>query len=104
MILYPAIDILDGQAVRLVQGDYDQSTVYRDSPLEAARSWVEAVDEPNAVRVGATRGKEQRPGERLPALIASTITGRESTVTIHRSGDRAQPSTTGRYPIRRQPQ
>ncbi len=42
MILYPAIDILDGQAVRLVKGDFDDSTVYRDSPLEAARAWVEA--------------------------------------------------------------
>jgi phosphoribosylformimino-5-aminoimidazole carboxamide ribotide isomerase len=42
MILYPAIDILDGQAVRLVQGDFDDRTVYRDSPLEAARAWVEA--------------------------------------------------------------
>lgn len=42
MILYPAIDILDGKAVRLVQGDFDERTVYRDSPLEAARAWVEA--------------------------------------------------------------
>ena len=42
MILYPAIDILDGQAVRLVQGDFADSTVYRDSPLEAARAWVDA--------------------------------------------------------------
>ena len=42
MILYPAIDILDGHAVRLVKGDFDDSTVYRDSPLEAARAWVEA--------------------------------------------------------------
>ncbi len=42
MILYPAVDILDGQAVRLVQGDFDDRTVYRDSPLEAARAWVEA--------------------------------------------------------------
>jgi phosphoribosylformimino-5-aminoimidazole carboxamide ribotide isomerase len=42
MILYPAIDILDGQAVRLVQGDFDERTVYRDSPLEAARAWVDA--------------------------------------------------------------
>jgi len=42
MILYPAIDILDGHAVRLVKGDFDASTVYRDSPLEAARAWVEA--------------------------------------------------------------
>lgn len=41
MILYPAIDILDGQAVRLVKGDFDASTVYRDSPLEAAKAWVD---------------------------------------------------------------
>jgi phosphoribosylformimino-5-aminoimidazole carboxamide ribotide isomerase len=41
MILYPAIDILDGQAVRLRQGDFAEKTVYRDSPLEAARSWVD---------------------------------------------------------------
>jgi phosphoribosylformimino-5-aminoimidazole carboxamide ribotide isomerase len=42
VILYPAIDILDGKAVRLVRGDFDASTVYRDTPLDAARSWVEA--------------------------------------------------------------
>jgi phosphoribosylformimino-5-aminoimidazole carboxamide ribotide isomerase len=40
MILYPAIDILEGQAVRLTQGDFDERTVYLDSPLEAARAWV----------------------------------------------------------------
>ena len=42
MILYPAIDIADGRAVRLVQGDFDAETVYADSPLEAARAWVDA--------------------------------------------------------------
>jgi phosphoribosylformimino-5-aminoimidazole carboxamide ribotide isomerase len=42
VILFPAIDISEGQAVRLVQGDFDDKTVYRDSPLEAARGWVEA--------------------------------------------------------------
>jgi phosphoribosylformimino-5-aminoimidazole carboxamide ribonucleotide (ProFAR) isomerase len=41
VILYPAIDISEGQAVRLVQGDFDEKTVYRDSPLEAARGWVQ---------------------------------------------------------------
>ena len=41
MILYPAVDILHGQAVRLTMGDFEEKTVYRDSPLEAARSWVE---------------------------------------------------------------
>jgi phosphoribosylformimino-5-aminoimidazole carboxamide ribotide isomerase len=42
MILYPAIDISEGRAVRLRQGDFDDKTVYRDDPLEAARAWVEA--------------------------------------------------------------
>jgi phosphoribosylformimino-5-aminoimidazole carboxamide ribotide isomerase len=42
VILYPAIDIAEGKAVRLVQGDFDAQTVYADSPLEAARGWVDA--------------------------------------------------------------
>jgi phosphoribosylformimino-5-aminoimidazole carboxamide ribotide isomerase len=42
VILYPAIDILEGKAVRLVQGRFEERTVYHDDPLEAARSWVEA--------------------------------------------------------------
>jgi phosphoribosylformimino-5-aminoimidazole carboxamide ribotide isomerase len=40
MILYPAIDILDGNAVRLVKGDFDASKVYDQDPLAAARRWV----------------------------------------------------------------
>ncbi len=42
MILYPAIDISEGKAVRLAQGDFDERTVYEDSPFEAARAWVDA--------------------------------------------------------------
>jgi phosphoribosylformimino-5-aminoimidazole carboxamide ribotide isomerase len=42
MILYPAIDIMDGHAVRLVQGRFEDATTYVDDPVEAARSWVEA--------------------------------------------------------------
>ena len=42
MILYPAIDILGGEAVRLVQGNFEDKTVYADDPLEAAKSWVRA--------------------------------------------------------------
>jgi phosphoribosylformimino-5-aminoimidazole carboxamide ribotide isomerase len=39
MILVPAIDILDGKAVRLTQGAFDRSTVYEADPLEAAVRW-----------------------------------------------------------------
>jgi phosphoribosylformimino-5-aminoimidazole carboxamide ribotide isomerase len=42
VILYPAIDILDAKAVRLVRGDFDQQTVYEDDPFRAAAAWVEA--------------------------------------------------------------
>ncbi len=41
MILLPAVDILEGKAVRLARGEFDQSTVYDADPLDAARRWVE---------------------------------------------------------------
>jgi phosphoribosylformimino-5-aminoimidazole carboxamide ribotide isomerase len=41
VILYPAIDIRGGKAVRLAQGDYDRETAYDDDPVVAARRWVE---------------------------------------------------------------
>jgi phosphoribosylformimino-5-aminoimidazole carboxamide ribotide isomerase len=40
MILLAAIDILDGKAVRLARGAFDERTVYDADPLEAARRWV----------------------------------------------------------------
>jgi len=40
MQIFPAIDILDGKCVRLLQGDYAQSTVYGD-PLHMALVWEE---------------------------------------------------------------
>ncbi|MFM8601089.1 MAG: HisA/HisF-related TIM barrel protein [Actinomycetota bacterium] len=42
MILYPAIDLLDGEVVRLRQGEYGDSTVYGTDPVEVARGFVEA--------------------------------------------------------------
>jgi phosphoribosylformimino-5-aminoimidazole carboxamide ribotide isomerase len=42
MILLPAIDILDGKAVRLARGEFARQTVYDADPLEAARRWAAA--------------------------------------------------------------
>jgi len=42
MILYPAIDLKDGQAVRLVHGDMTRATVFSDDPAAQARSFVDA--------------------------------------------------------------
>lgn len=40
MILYPAIDIRGGQAVRLLQGDYERETAYDADPVDAAERWA----------------------------------------------------------------
>ena len=42
MELYPAIDVLGGNAVRLVQGDFEAKKVYDERPVDAARRWVRA--------------------------------------------------------------
>ena len=51
MYLLPAIDILDGRAVRLAKGNYSQVTVYNDDPVDQARkfeaqgaTWIHVVD------------------------------------------------------------
>lgn len=42
MILYPAIDLKDGQAVRLLRGEMEKATVFNDDPAAQARAFVEA--------------------------------------------------------------
>ncbi len=39
MVIYPAVDIKDGKCVRLVQGKFDDVTVYSDNPIEIALKW-----------------------------------------------------------------
>ena len=40
--IIPAIDIIDGKCVRLTKGDYGQSRVYSDNPLDVARGFEDA--------------------------------------------------------------
>ncbi|WP_375164679.1 1-(5-phosphoribosyl)-5-[(5-phosphoribosylamino)methylideneamino]imidazole-4-carboxamide isomerase [Temperatibacter marinus] len=42
MTIYPAIDLKDGQCVRLYKGDMDQATVFNDSPAAQAQEFVKA--------------------------------------------------------------
>lgn len=39
MIIFPAIDILKGNCVRLIQGDYNREKIYGDSPVNMAKQW-----------------------------------------------------------------
>lgn len=61
MYLLPAIDILDGRAVRLAKGDYNRVTVYNEDPVDQAKrfegagaTWVHVVD-----LNGARSGKQE---------------------------------------------
>lgn len=74
MILYPAIDLKDGQAVRLVRGEMDQATVFSDDPAAQAKEfenagcdWVHLVD-----LNGAFKGKPVN-GDAVDAIL-STLT------------------------------
>ena len=40
MLIFPAIDLYEGKAVRLYKGDYDQMTVYSEKPVELAESFA----------------------------------------------------------------
>ena len=42
LTLYPAIDLKDGQCVRLRRGAMDQATVFADAPATQARAWQDA--------------------------------------------------------------
>jgi phosphoribosylformimino-5-aminoimidazole carboxamide ribotide isomerase len=58
MDIYPAIDLLDGKAVRLRQGKYDEVTVYSDEPASFAATWSGIVPGVHVVDLeGARQGR-----------------------------------------------
>jgi len=76
VILYPAIDLLDGAVVRLRQGEYGDSTVYGTDPLAVAEgfvaagaAWVHMVDL-DAARSGTGRNRA------LVSRVAAALAGR----------------------------
>lgn len=66
MILYPAIDLLDGRVVRLHKGEFDAVTDYGDDPVavaekfgEAGASWIHVVD------LSGARDGQRRQGDTI---------------------------------------
>lgn len=78
MILYPAIDLLDGEVVRLRQGEYGDSTVYGSDPVEVARGFVDAgATWVHMVDLDAARsGRAHNRG--LIGGVAAALAGRAS--------------------------
>jgi phosphoribosylformimino-5-aminoimidazole carboxamide ribotide isomerase len=77
VLLYPAIDIRGGRAVRLVQGDYERETPFDDDPADAARRW--AAEGARALHVvdldGARAGSPANLGDlrRICAAVDATV-------------------------------
>ena len=92
MLIFPAIDLYGGRAVRLYKGDYAQMTVYSDHPLEVARdfaragaTWLHTVDLEGA-RDGTTPNLE----------IVRTL-ARESGLRVEVGGGIRSPETVRTY-------
>ena len=90
MILYPAIDIRGGQAVRLLQGDYERETTYDADPVDAAKRWagegaefLHVVDLDGA-KAGALQNLEavERIAAAAPRSTAANRFSKSATVTL----------------------
>jgi phosphoribosylformimino-5-aminoimidazole carboxamide ribotide isomerase len=77
VILYPAIDIRGGQAVRLLQGDYERETTYDADPAEAASRWAgEGAEYLHVVDLDGAKAGEPRNLDavrRIAAAVACPI-------------------------------
>jgi phosphoribosylformimino-5-aminoimidazole carboxamide ribotide isomerase len=72
VILYPAIDIRGGQAVRLTQGDYERETVYDADPVEAAARWAgEGAEFLHVVDLDGAKAGEPRNLEAVRRIAAA---------------------------------
>jgi phosphoribosylformimino-5-aminoimidazole carboxamide ribotide isomerase len=71
--LIPAIDIINGQCVRLTKGDYNQKTVYHDSPAEVAQSFAQiGFQRLHVVDLDGAKSKHIVNVEALQAITSHT--------------------------------
>jgi phosphoribosylformimino-5-aminoimidazole carboxamide ribotide isomerase len=72
VILYPAIDIRGGQAVRLLQGDYERETTYDADPVDAAARWAgEGAEFLHVVDLDGAKAGEPRNLEAVRRIAAA---------------------------------
>ena len=85
MIIFPAIDIKDGQCVRLYQGDFAQVTIYDADPVMVAQRWQAAgASWLHVVDLDGIRGRDGHPDLEEFAVVGR----RHYRGEVHRVGDR----------------
>jgi phosphoribosylformimino-5-aminoimidazole carboxamide ribotide isomerase len=84
IVLFPAVDIMDGRAVRLTQGDFERETVYAEQPVEAALRWVkEGARALHVVDLDGARTGSPVALEHLRSIVEKT---REAGVEVQYGG------------------
>ncbi len=72
MIIFPAIDIRGGNAVRLTQGDYDQEKVYHTDPVAVAKEWeAQGAEYIHIVDLDGAKSGESANGEAIRRIAQS---------------------------------
>jgi phosphoribosylformimino-5-aminoimidazole carboxamide ribotide isomerase len=75
MIIIPAIDLLNGKAVRLKQGRYDQVTTYDDPPQAIAAEWRKVVQRLHVVDLEGARSGSAAQASVIERVVAAFGTG-----------------------------
>ena len=97
MKIIPAIDLMDGQVVRLVRGDPNNKTVYSSNPLEIAKKWQSAgADMLHIVDLDATLGrgsnleiiKKMLSELNVPVEVAGGLRDESTILEIGKTADR----------------
>ena len=97
MKIIPAIDLMDGQVVRLVKGDPNNKTVYSNNPLEIAKRWQSAgADMLHIVDLDATLGtgsnleiiKKMLSELNVPVEVAGGLRDESTILEIGKTVDR----------------
>ena len=70
MKLYPAIDLKDGACVRLLQGDYNEVTIYGNNPAEMAKKWEDlGGNYLHIVDLDGAKAGESKNGAAVEAIV-----------------------------------
>ena len=97
MKIIPAIDLMDGQVVRLVKGDPKNKTVYSSNPLEIGKKWQSAgADMLHIVDLDATLGrgsnleiiKKMLSELNVPVEVAGGLRDESTILEIGKTADR----------------
>ena len=92
MDVIPAIDLLEGRCVRLFQGDYNQSQVFNENPVEVARQWEgEGATRLHLVDLDGAKAGKPENWQAIEAIVKPSIT--------HSSGGRPARCQPGTRPV-----